>query len=248
MRVEWHFDEDDIARVKTIVSRHVDNPFVKERQRRNLVGERPKIGLDEFWSTMAGCLLTTRQKSGPDSPVKKFTDTKPFPLSYGVACSQSDRRSFFVEKMSQFGGIQRYNNIADELTTNYDTLQSGLWQGIQCHLERLRVNTSRSMEREAADFIDDKLKGLGPKQARNLLQWLGLTRFEIPLDSRIMKWLRSIGFPVPLSSSALGDKRFYAFVMDGIIGLCEQCEVFPCILDASVFASYDERNWRNDRQ
>jgi thermostable 8-oxoguanine DNA glycosylase len=104
------------------------------------------------------------------------------------------------------------------------------------------MNTSPSLELEAADFNDDQLKGFGPKQARNLLQWLGLTRYEIPLDSRIMKWLRSGGFPVPLTSRALGDKRFYAFVSDGIIQLCEECEVSPCILDAAVFASYDERN------
>jgi hypothetical protein len=33
-------------------------------------------------------------------------------------------------------------------------------------------------------------KGVGPTQARNLLQSLGLTWYEIPLDSRVVRWLR----------------------------------------------------------
>src|SRR3712207_8726784 len=36
--------------------------------------------------------------------------------------------------------------------------------------------------------IDDSLKGFGPKQSRNLLQGLGLTRYEIPIDIRITRW------------------------------------------------------------
>jgi hypothetical protein len=103
MKVEWHFDENDIAKVKAIVSRHADNPFVKERQRRNLESEKPSIGLDKFWSTMAGCLLTTQQRSGPNSSVKRFTETKPFPFSYEIACSQSDRLSLFVERCLSSG-------------------------------------------------------------------------------------------------------------------------------------------------
>ena len=33
--------------------------------------------------------------------------------------------------------------------------------------------------------MSERLAGFGPKQARNLLQGLGLTRYEIPIDSRI---------------------------------------------------------------
>ena len=39
-------------------------------------------------------------------------------------------------------------------------------------------------ERETARWIASRLVGFGPKQSRNLLQSLGLGRYEIPLDSR----------------------------------------------------------------
>jgi hypothetical protein len=44
-------------------------------------------------------------------------------------------------------------------------------------------------ERIVARVLDEQLRGIGPKQSRNLLQELGLTRYEIPLDSRVAGWL-----------------------------------------------------------
>jgi hypothetical protein len=38
-------------------------------------------------------------------------------------------------------------------------------------------------ERKCAEMINDTLLGFGPKQSRNLLQRLGLTKYEIPIDS-----------------------------------------------------------------
>ena len=93
---------------------------------------------------------------------------------------------------------------------------------------------------------DHDFHGFGPKQARNLLQSLGLTRHEIPIDSRIAKWLNDFGFPVRLSASALGDRHYYAFVMDGVQALCRASEVAPCVLDAAIFASFDGGGWTEE--
>lgn len=87
--------------------------------------------------------------------------------------------------------------------------------------------------------MDATFAGIGPKQARNLLQGLGLTRYEIPIDSRISKWLEEFGFPVPLSAAALSDGRYYHFISTAIVELCEHCDVYPCVLDAAVFSSVD---------
>ena len=62
---------------------------------------------------------------------------------------------------------------------------------------------------------------------RNLLQSLALSRFEIPIDSRITKWLNTFGFPVTLSSMVLADRDYYLFVSDGIQRLCEASGVMP---------------------
>ena len=95
-------------------------------------------------------------------------------------------------------------------------------------------------------MVDERLIGFGPKQARNLLQALGLTRYEIPLDSRITKWLNEFGFPMTLSSSALGDSGYYELVLDGIQELCRHSDGYPCVLDAVIFTSFDKVEWPED--
>lgn len=89
--------------------------------------------------------------------------------------------------------------------------------------------------------------GFGPKQSRNLLQALGLTRFEIPIDSRVTDWLNDeFNFPVRLSATALAGRNYYDFVSAGIQTLCERCRVYPCIFDAAVFALKDGDSWTNE--
>jgi thermostable 8-oxoguanine DNA glycosylase len=98
------------------------------------------------------------------------------------------------------------------------------------------------VEREVAEFLSTKLRGIGLKQSRNLLQMLGLTRYEIPLDSRVVKWLNGIGFP--FGREALSDPRFYTCVLDLIRELCDRAGTYPCVLDAAIFVSFDpEGSW-----
>ena len=100
-------------------------------------------------------------------------------------------------------------------------------------------------ERRAAHAIDDLLTGFGPKQARNLLQTLGLTQHEIPLDSRVAKWLKVFGFPAPVSAAALGDAGFYDFALDAFQQIAAAADLEPCLLDAAIFASFDPA-WSED--
>jgi hypothetical protein len=74
-----------------------------------------------------------------------------------------------------------------------------------------------------------------------MLQWLGLTQYEIPLDNRVLKWLNTSGFPVRLSAQGLADQAYYCFVLDGVSNLCGQAGVLPCIFDAAVFANFEKR-------
>jgi hypothetical protein len=111
---------------------------------------------------------------------------------------------------------------------------------------RLTVPVPRATEVEVADYIQKKFSGFGPKQSRNLLQALGITRYEIPIDSRVTDWLNKFGFPIRLSATALSDVNYYSFISDGIQVLCMRCSVFPCILDAAIFALKDADDWTED--
>jgi hypothetical protein len=39
----------------------------------------------------------------------------------------------------------------------------------------------------------------------------------------------------------LSDQAYYRFVLDGFQRLCATSRVYPCVLDAAIFASFDRR-------
>lgn len=136
---------------------------------------------------MVGCLLTTRQRSGPSSPVSVFGSIRPFPLRYEVAVQQNDLERYTRKVLSEFGGIRRFNRIANAATKNLDKLEAGLWNETLDTVNALNQQSGPADERKAAAFIANHFKGFGPKQSRNLLQILGVAKYEIPLDSRITR-------------------------------------------------------------
>jgi hypothetical protein len=174
--------------------------------------------------------------------------------------------------LSAFGGLRRGLTIARQAAANLTQLEAGGWLRVEENFQELLSRRSRlpdpgdfALEREAAVFVQgnspvpegsrprrrkrpatwDGLGGFGPKQSRNLWQWLGLSRFEIPLDSRTTTWLNSNRiFPFVLSAQALADENYYAFIMDGVRNLCAAAGILPCVFDAVVFSLGE--NWHAD--
>jgi len=68
----------------------------------------------------------------------------------------------------------------------------------------------------------------------------------VPIDSRIIKWLNDLPFPLRLSGPALADRHYYCFVVDGLQELCRTCEIMPCVLDAAIFVSFDKDGWTDE--
>jgi hypothetical protein len=246
MKLHWQIDETDVQRTKSLVDKHKDNWFVKQRATRNLNADKPKTGKADVWQQLVGCLLSTQQKSGPNRPVGRFISTIPFPLSYELCCNHNDLRAFSHELLTGFGGIRFTTKLPNWLAANLSKLENGLWSTLLDRLENLRLNQHKETERASADYVDEELTGFGPKQSRNLLQCLGLTRFEIPLDSRFADWLNDFGFPIWFAKNTkdlLSNRDFYCLVLDGIQALCNASDVPPCILDAAVFVDRSKFHW-----
>jgi hypothetical protein len=167
-------------------------------------------------------------------------------LRHEVCRGQSDLDVFVTRVLSEFGGLRRSTAIGREARANSTYLQNGGWQATVEVLDEVRLHPGPEMERQAARFVDEKFKGFGPKQSRNLLQGLGLSRFEVPIDSRITKWLNEFGFPVTLTAGALADRNYFEFVSDGFQRLAEACGIAPCVLDAAIFSSFDEGGWTEE--
>jgi len=244
MNIKWNISTEDISKVKKVVLDN-ENPFLANRRRKNIDRRGIEITKDTVIATMIACLLTSQQRSGPNSNVGKFLNLIPFPLTYEGLIKSNDLKKYTKNILIK-NNLKRYvNRISDFFSNNLKLIEDNNWEIIDVLKEMIDTN-SQITERKIADKLNDDFKGFGPKQSRNFLQALGLTRYEIPIDSRIINWLNKFGFPVTLTSEPLGDKGYYHFVLDGIQELCKQADIYPCILDASIFSSFDNEEWTEE--
>jgi len=239
MKLDWNISMQDITKLQFFFEKNKDIALVKERMAKNISRKGLDISKENFWVSSIMCLLTTQQRSSPNRPISKFAQQIPNPFSIDNCSRSSDLEQYVVQTLTKFGGIRRANKIGSEVSYNFQFLDDTKWKMFYDIKKELTLNKDKSVERKYALEIADKLKGFGPKQSRNLLQHLGLTVYEIPLDSRVIRWFNDFGFPLTLSATALQDNNYYNFVLDGIQRLCDQAEIKPCLLDAAIFMDYD---------
>jgi hypothetical protein len=212
MEIVWQISSEDVKRLQRFVEDNSTGQMVKARKSMNLGTAKTPLTRGRFWHALIGCLLTTQQKSGPKSAVARLLLERPFPLAYDVCCREHGLDAFVTKTLTKFGGIRRTTRIGKEAAANLSKLEAGLWEEALGRVNSLLPNASQEQEFEVAEFLDDLLIGLGPKQSRNLLIGVGFGRYEIPIDSRLTKWLNEFGFPVKLSSTALADRHYYRCV------------------------------------
>lgn len=257
MNIVVTFEPQEIDTVRAIVADKLASGrrLVQSRLQRNVNGIVPDIDEERLWRVHMMCLLTTQQRSGPDSAINKFLEREPFPLSL-QACREFDSvQETALRLLTEATGIRRTNKIANAVHKNLLKLEHDEWdQMLQWRDDLLEQRAlppdpaHRKTEEAAADYMNRFLE-FGPKQSRNFWQALGLTRYTFVLDSRILRWLRQhtqikTGLLTP---QGLADNNYYRFVSDILLDLCNQAGVLPCMLDAAVFDSFDEdREWTVD--
>ena len=232
--------EADVSSVRSLVQRVMGTSFFKERHAANVCQPPPVFSRERFWYVVIGCLLTTQQRSTKSSPVDRFMSQPSFPVSARL-CQEQDIESFILECIQKFGGIRRGVTIARQAADNWKKLNDGQWAQAEKWFDRLLTQRSREaqagdfkLEREAANWADSTFAGLGPKQSRNLWQWLGLTRYEIPLDSRVTNWVNT-SLTNKIESKRLNDLKHYESVLDYLQTICHKADALPCELDAAAF-------------
>lgn len=241
MKLSWTVTEADALKLRRVVDQHKKSDLVRERFKRNIRRHQLPLTRTSFWHSLILCLLTTQQRSGPESSVYRLLNQRPFPLRYRACLESKGPGAFVARELRRHGGIRRADTIGREAAENLDLLRSREGGAVLRLLRLLGRRRTARAERKAAHLLADTFKGLGPKQSRNLLQNMGLTRYEIPIDSRIVKWLNDYGFPVHLSAAGLADPHYYEFILDGVQMLCRRARVYPCIFDAAVFTSFDQK-------
>jgi hypothetical protein len=237
MQIIWKTLPQDIQAVTTLIEAHKHSKIYQNRLQKNIT-EYPQgiVSQSEFWQAMLMGLLTTQQKSGEGSAVNSFLEIIPHPLRLDCCLNSTDLKALAIHELNRQNGIRRYDMIAEQIERNLKNLQDRRW-GILTQINEAIPLRTKKTEREVAREVAKTLHGIGPKQSRNMLQYLSLTRYEIPLDSRVMKWLNQYNIlPHTIKSSSLADPNYYELILDGIQILCAEAEVLPCLFDAAVFS------------
>lgn len=233
--------DSDVIAVRSLVERAKHTEFFRDRRARNVAPPPPDFSRERFWHVLLGCLLTTQQRSTKGSPVNRFLDQGTFPLGLDVCRSEALVRRFVLDAIKKFGGIRRGVTISSQAAKNWKRLEGGLWKEAEEWFELLKKQRSRepqsedrTPERKAAHWADTSFAGLGPKQSRNLWQWLGLARYEIPLDSRVTAWLNA-NLANKIEPKRLNQLNYYESVLNYVQAVCDKAKVLPCELDAAAF-------------
>ena len=171
--------------------------------------------------------------------ISRFLQSDSPALCY-TACKQTTSLRKLLERELSESGLRRAPTMAGNLVKIHELLEAGEWKILLQHLSTLESNTTKSKELKVAQYLQSKkYPGLGPKQARNFIQWVGLSRYEVPLDSRVLKKLKELGCGFVPSATALSDETVYRFVQAGVQQIASSLGIYPCILDACIFSSFD---------
>lgn len=240
MEVRWHITKKDLMRIEDFLAPFRYHRVVTERIERNVRRRGIDLTRATFWRALIGCLATTRQRSGTGTAVEKFVKSDDEILQFAFCARHSDIAAYAAAHLSEIG-LRRNETISQEIEFALNRLRRKGWAGVQAGLNTLKSHTTVRKERSVAQMLQERFKGIGPKQSRNLIQWLGLSRYEIPIDSRMTNRLRELGFPVPVGAAALADEEYYCYVEDGIQLLAKRLGIYPCEFDACVFASFERK-------
>lgn len=250
MRLDLNLEVGDLEKLGSFVASQQGRVVVRQREIRNVSGELPPNSRDDMWRTMVMCLLTSQQRSGPGSFITSFLLSDPFPISLENCLEHHNVASFVSQQFSAYRGIRFVPTISERLQKNLQILRKEDWKTLEDFRNRLVVQRQSQpvpmhykLEREAASYVNKAFIGFGSKQSRNFWQSLGLSRYESVLDSRVIRWLRGFGFPLPVSSAALSEEDYYCYISDLLRDWCIKANILPCMFDAAIFASFDDQEW-----
>lgn len=243
MNFNWTVTDRDVGALKACVleAKRRGDEYVRYREETNVTGPPPVFSRERFWLSLISGLLTSQQRSTRGSPVSNLMEETSFPLTLEVLARYSDAEAFAHEFLTARGGIRFTNKIPRRMKSGLAWLDSGGWAKVEEYFVQLLGTRSSEpnathipVERGAAHFIDVQFEGFGPKQARNLWQDLGLTRFETPLDRRVGRWMND-HLSCKIEIDQLGDEVYYCGVLDYLQAICQKAGVLPCVFDAAAF-------------
>jgi hypothetical protein len=124
--LDWNISQDDVKKTREFIKQNESKVYARKRVKDNISFPPPEINREIIWECMFDCLLSTRQKSGPNSPIAIFQNQKPYPLSYEVCLQQNNIENFIRTQIGTNPSIQYKNKIAKFAAYNLTWLEK-IW-------------------------------------------------------------------------------------------------------------------------
>jgi hypothetical protein len=237
--------EQPIDAIQSVVEKMKAHRIFVNRYQTNILNRPQTFNRGAFWNQLVGCLCSTQERVSPGAPAIKLLESKPFPLSLEICQQEADLENYARGKLTH---LHYGSKIAHWLATNLDWLERrGGWSEIERESLALAnipgdalATECIQLERHAVEVARKNLDGIGPKQSRNLWICLGFTRFEIPIDSRVMEWFSKLSPPVEIDAKKIGQPKYYEKVQSEIQDMCQAANELPCLVDAAIFASLEK--------
>ena len=239
-------DKADTEKLEAAFASVKNHDLVRERFEKNLAPAARKPTRSELWRQLVIALASSGTRSTEGSGMWQLCYVRPFPLRLSQVRSFHPRVPKFAEKIFRQYHVRFPRSKAGFVETNYsllygdgvvkrlDELVAELWS-LRQRPARHTDSACRSERRVCSEVLRLGLKGIGNKQCRNWLQSLGLLRYEVPLDSRVLKFLKPMMKGMPLEQELLGTDAYYHFVEDAVQALCKEARMLPCVADAVMF-------------
>ncbi|MGI8961549.1 MAG: hypothetical protein ACR2IV_17665 [Bryobacteraceae bacterium] len=175
MNTQW---TKQIGAIRSVMNTGSKTPLLLKRREINVLQPPQVFDRDGFWKQLVGCLCSSMQRVGPNSPVIRFESMEPFPLSLGTCEAEGDLQGYAGDQIHK-AGIRFGPKISRYLYKNLNWLHDGGWSRVEeafYRLSQMPRNASATaciaVERDAA-HLAMKLDGIGPKQSRNLWICIG---------------------------------------------------------------------------
>lgn len=239
MKSIWTIDNTVLENIRKVIIDNKDSELAKERKTKNIEKKGIDLSKNNVWKVLIGCEITSQQKSGEGSPTDQLLKSNSSLFDFNYCKNNYD---FIPEELKRFN-LRRYNKIAEWLILIIKEWELGEWETLEKKLSLLKKDHSQEDEKQVLNYLKSgKYKGLGLKQSRNFLQWLGLSIYEIPIDSRVIKVLENCGCNFVPGPSALQDDTTYEYLENGLQMISKELQILPCELDACFFMSLEKKN------
>ena len=194
----------------------------------------------EIWNALVTGLVTSQQKSGENSQVNLFLDSIKNQEKFNL--QKLCNRPELIKDIPNFCRLRFHDKIFNLMADSLEKYKNDHWKTVKLAFKVLIDEpTNLTKEREVAIELQRFFKGIGLKQSRNMLQLLHLSKFMIPLDSKVMRILKSMNHGESLvGTNALQDKIIYMEIENTINRLCKCLNVLPCYFDGVLFYHTDE--------